>query len=267
MLRALPGPIRPGHPRRVQVICWHGCEGEQLSEVLRAIDLLRRDHEIVPYSQAVERVRAGATRPTIALTFDDGTSDHLPMARALAERSHPACFFVCPALMDGAHDPQRSAAACAALRRDRIPGVLGWDEVRQIAALGHEIGCHSMTHPDMGTLTGALLDEQISAARARLAAADIDARHFAWPFGRFARFGADAARRVFAAGFESCASAERGWHVGGTGTWRRPCIRREVAGEQESGVSLASRLAFRAAGPPARAGGWPDAWTPLIARD
>ena len=39
------------------------------------------------------------------------------------------------------------------------------------------------------------------------------ARHFAYPYGRYFHFSAAAMAEVFKAGFDSCASAERGCHT------------------------------------------------------
>lgn len=266
MVRAFPRAFRAAPANRLHVLCLHRCPERRLPEVLRLVELLGREHEIVPYGEAVRRLHAGAPRPTVALTFDDGTEDHLAVARALAERGVRACFFVCPGFVDVAGDRESEAKVCT--ERLHIPrtGMLGWEDVRAIQTMGHEVGCHSATHEDLGTLGEGDLDAQIAGARDRLADRGLVLRHFAWPFGRFARFSQDAARRVFEAGFESCASAERGWQAGGPGAGGRPCVRREVVGDDESAESVVNRLAFRAACRPVPGSGWAREWVEIIAR-
>ncbi len=249
---------------RVHVLCLHRCEGARVAEVVRMVELVQRGHEVVAYGEAVRRLRDGAARPTVALTFDDGTADHLAVARALAERKVRACFFVCPGLLDVSGDSEGTARACVEWLKTAPTGLLGWEDVREIAAMGHEIGCHSATHPDFGSVAVDAIDEQIAGARDRLVSRGVGAEHFAWPFGRFARFTPEAARRVFDAGFESCASAERGWQVGAAGGSERSCVRREVVGEEESGASVVSRLAYRATRAPVRGSGWPLEWVETI---
>jgi hypothetical protein len=54
------------------------------------------------------------------------------------------------------------------------------------------------------------------------------ARHVAWPFGRFIHMSRVAAEVAFEVGYESCASAERGAHVAASGSdFDALCIRRD----------------------------------------
>ena len=88
------------------------------------------------------------------------------------------------------------------------------------------------------------------------------ARHFAWPFGYFDAFSGEAARMVFEAGFESCASNERGCHFPGRGpvSPEELCLRRDhtIAAWPRRHVSyFMARNAQRA---DVSMGSWPDGW-------
>ncbi|MCC6850553.1 MAG: polysaccharide deacetylase family protein [Deltaproteobacteria bacterium] len=63
------------------------------------------------------------------LSFDDGyLTDYTVAFVRLAERAWPGCFFVVAGQVGA-------------------PRALGWRELREMAAAGMEIGCHSLTHP------------------------------------------------------------------------------------------------------------------------
>ncbi len=69
-----------------------------------------------------------ADEPGVALTFDDGGKSALHVAEALERRGWRGHFLV-PTVMLGR------------------PGFLSAEDVRELAARGHEIGSHSHTHP------------------------------------------------------------------------------------------------------------------------
>jgi peptidoglycan/xylan/chitin deacetylase (PgdA/CDA1 family) len=91
--------------------------------------------------QLIERATAGppqgidalagrpATAPPWMLTFDDGGSSALAVGEELRRRSWPGHFFVATDLVGQ-------------------PGFLDWDELRELARMGHLIGSHSCSHPD-----------------------------------------------------------------------------------------------------------------------
>lgn len=61
-----------------------------------------------------------------------------------------------------------------ALGGDQVPpwaGLMSWDQIRQLAQAGHEIGSHSISHPLLTDCDAAQLETEISSSRTRLAAA------------------------------------------------------------------------------------------------
>lgn len=104
-------------------------------------------------------------RGVVSLTFDDGTSDHLPVAKWLAGRGIAATFYV---------NSGRVGSA---------PAFLDWDDLATIATLGHEIGGHTIDHPDLTTLGADEAARQIGADRSALLARGYPAETFAYPYG------------------------------------------------------------------------------------
>ena len=66
--------------------------------------------------------------PQVAVTFDDGGASSMDVADALERRGFRGHFFVVTAMLD-------------------TPGFLSSEQVRELAARGHEVGSHSHTHP------------------------------------------------------------------------------------------------------------------------
>lgn len=133
----------------------------------------------------------------VALTFDAGANDAglASILSTLAAQNVPATFFVTGAWAK-AHP----------------------DDVAKIAAGGHRVGNHSMTHPDMTTLTDAQIAAELSAAQAAIRADGVDPR----PFFRFPQ-GARNARTIAAVNASGYAAIRwtvdsLGWQgtVGGT---------------------------------------------------
>jgi len=99
-------------------------------------------------ARAERIVRAGEPFPprTAAITFDDSYGDNLGAARVLAEHGLPATFFVPPAFVgtDHVYEWDRRLPV-------RLPN-LTWDDLEVMAAMGFDIGSHSLTHADMARL-------------------------------------------------------------------------------------------------------------------
>lgn len=93
----------------------------------------------------------GRAYPDLMLTFDDGGASALDVAGRLEARGWRGHFFVTTG-------------------RIGTPGFLDAAGVRELAARGHAVGSHSVTHPTyMGRLSEPELAEEWTASRARLA--------------------------------------------------------------------------------------------------
>jgi peptidoglycan/xylan/chitin deacetylase (PgdA/CDA1 family) len=108
------------------------------------------------------------SEPAVAITFDDGCeTDLLSAAQILKEHNFGATFFVVSGFIGK-------------------PGYLSQLQVRELAALGFEIGCHSMTHPYLPDLDDAGLHHEIVDAKTVIEQiVGKSVKHFSCPGGRY----------------------------------------------------------------------------------
>jgi peptidoglycan/xylan/chitin deacetylase (PgdA/CDA1 family) len=117
----------------------------------------------------------GQDRPRVLLTFDDGyASQYQHALPALQRAGVMALFFVNPRLHD------QDARAGGALREP----LMTWDQLREIAALGHRIGSHGQTHAPVPTLAAADWAADLAASREDISR-EIGQRpsEYAYPYG------------------------------------------------------------------------------------
>ena len=103
----------------------------------------------------------------LSLTFDDGyISQYTSAVPALNARGLRGTFFIITS----------------------FPGdCVTWDNLRTMASMGHEIGSHTITHPDLATLSSSAAENEISASQAAINA-QIPGQKcvtFAYPFGSY----------------------------------------------------------------------------------
>jgi len=169
--------------------------------------MLRRNFRVVPLAEVFRlvRERRPVPRRTVAITFDDSYRDNLDAARVLAEHGLPACFFI----PTGYVGTDRVFPWDAHLPR---LANLTWDDVREMAGLGFEIGSHTVYHPDMARIP---LDEArrelVESKRTLEEKVGKPVRYFAYPFGGREHFAGDRLTLVYEAGYEGCVSAFGGF--------------------------------------------------------
>ena len=127
----------------------------------------------------------------LAITFDDGLiSVAKNAAPFLADRGIPWTMFIVSAWTDGRH---RFADGL----------FMGWAEVERLAASGVEIGSHSVSHPDFGSISAdAALRELVESKRAIEERIGQRTTSFAIPLGQSKNWTADAADAAARAGYE-----------------------------------------------------------------
>ena len=126
--------------------------------------------------------------PSVCITFDDGCeTDLIAAAPVLREFGFRATFYVTAGFLGTA-------------------GYLKAEQVRELDALGFEIGCHSMTHPYLSDLSDLELGREIVDAKAQIEQMlGHVIEHFSCPGGRYDRRTLETARR---AGFRTVANSE-----------------------------------------------------------
>jgi peptidoglycan/xylan/chitin deacetylase (PgdA/CDA1 family) len=150
------------------------------TERFRAICRLLRDgFRVVPLDEVARLLRERRPFPlrTVAITFDDCYRDNLDAARILAEHGLPAAFFVPTAFVGTDH----------VFPWDRhlrqLPN-LSWDDVREMARLGFEIGSHTVSHACMGRVTREQARTELFASKGEIEnRLGRPVRWFAYPFG------------------------------------------------------------------------------------
>ena len=139
--------------------------------------------------------RGSGTLPErpVLVTFDDGYRDTLTNAApALVERGMSATTYVTTGVV-GSVSPGGDP-------------MLTWPQIGELAGMGHEIGAHSQTHPQLDTLSVGAMRREIAGSRARLqAGTGLPIESFAYPHGYS---DARVRRAVREAGYTSAASVK-----------------------------------------------------------
>lgn len=192
---------RPG----VTILVYHRVGGGSGRQIDLPLDLfewqmryLRERCHVVALGDVVGIAEEGKSFPhdVVVITFDDGYGDVFRNAfPILRHYGLPSTVYLATAYVEsGCLFPFE--AALAQVRRGRS---LTWDEAGEMQASGLvTFGAHTHTHPDLGSLTGAEIAEEIERGN------DLIARrlgrpplHFAYPWGRASVRAAAAVRRAY----------------------------------------------------------------------
>jgi peptidoglycan/xylan/chitin deacetylase (PgdA/CDA1 family) len=173
----------------------------------KVCNMLRRGFHVVPLAEVFRIARSGGQVPrrTVAITFDDCYRDNLFAARVLAEHQLPATFFVPTSFVgtDAVFEWDRKLA--------KMPN-LSWADVREMVALGHEIGSHSVTHANFAAITAEEAWRELVDSKKTLEDQLARAVHwFAYPFGGRHNMSPDRLKLVQEAGYDGCVSGYGGF--------------------------------------------------------
>jgi peptidoglycan/xylan/chitin deacetylase (PgdA/CDA1 family) len=155
---------------------------------------------VVPLRRLVAALRGGPALPprSAVLTFDDGFADfYWSVVPLLTARELPATLYV----TTGAVHPPGSRAGGSLLPP---AAMLNWRQLATLDACGIEVGGHSRTHPQLDTLPGRRLCEEVAGCKRDLEqvlAHPVTA--FAYPHGYSS---AAVRRKVHKAGWSSAAA-------------------------------------------------------------
>ncbi len=150
---------------------------------------------------AVPAAFADPAPVVVSLQFDDGTADHAQAASILDAHGLDGTFFINSA-------------------RPGQPGYLGWSEIDALAAAGHEIGGHTLTHANVPSVPATEQLREVCNDRAALLSRGYAVTSFAYPFGATSAAAANVVRDcgynsgrkvsgiVSAGGCSGCAWAE-----------------------------------------------------------
>jgi peptidoglycan/xylan/chitin deacetylase (PgdA/CDA1 family) len=196
---------------------------DRLDEQLRA--LKRLGLRGVSLAELVLAHDRGTASRMVGLTFDDGYTDFLDHAMpVLARYDMTATVYVVAGRLAGENDWDRGP-------RLRL---LDADQIRAVAAAGHEVGSHTMGHVALKGLDRDSVDTELRQSRDVLE--DIlggPVRGFCYPYGSFDQAAADA---VQAAGYDH-ACVTKDYSVRDRFT-----LPRFYVGQQDRGLRLAAKL-------------------------
>ncbi len=146
----------------------------------RQMRWLKEHYDVISLEEVQRRLKSGNDRPAVHVTFDDGYAENCDFAIPyLIEHEIPCTYFVtlqhvCHQI-PFAHDIKLG-------KRFPINTIM---QLRRMADAGIEIGAHTRTHPDLGSLRDlTILQDEIATAGEELQQQlGRRVRYFAFPFG------------------------------------------------------------------------------------
>ena len=157
--------------KRVSIICYHSVTDDAdrverdlykqhipLTRFLSHLDYLQAHHTVISLSQYVDARRNNLRLPnrSVVLTFDDGFEDFYTIAAPhLHQRRLPATVFIITERAFGRSVPKGESC-------------LNWDQIRELAAAGIEIGSHTCSHLPLSEMSREEVTKELSESRALL---------------------------------------------------------------------------------------------------
>jgi len=162
-----------------------------------------RHFRVVSLRDLVDKLERGEKlNRELAITFDDGYRDNFENAAPVLEKySLPATFFVVTQWIGSDVVPWW----------DRQKGVrhpwMTWDQVRSLQERGFDLGAHTRTHVDLGSVTDGEANEEILGGRHELETRlSTPVELFAYPYGRRINLADSNRHLIRRAGFRCCCS-------------------------------------------------------------
>ena len=173
---------------------------------LRQVNYLLRHYRVVSLSEAVELVRKGGnTKPTVAITFDDGYADNFVNLRAITEETGvPIGYFISTEHISSG----REFAHDALLNVHGFPPNT-WEQIEFLQGCGYEIGSHTRNHADCGSTDEEFLRHEIIGSGEDIRQKLGPTANFSFPFGLPQNISAPAATIAYA-NYKNVFSAYRG---------------------------------------------------------
>jgi peptidoglycan/xylan/chitin deacetylase (PgdA/CDA1 family) len=178
----------------------------------RQIRWLKEHFDVVDLAEAQRRIGSGRNAlPTAAITFDDGYADNLEFALPhLIQEKLPFTYFVSTAHVLG----QRPFPHDVEAGQPLAPNTLA--QLRDLSALGVEIGAHNRNHIHLGLASNDQLEGEIVGSKHDLEhALERKIRYFAFPYGQPADLSTAAFEVACSAGYDGVCSAFGGYNLPG----------------------------------------------------
>jgi peptidoglycan/xylan/chitin deacetylase (PgdA/CDA1 family) len=200
-------PIQMRIPRQpLLVICYHSVSHDW-EHALSVTPAAFREQVASLARSGVPPVSAEALaageRRGLHVTFDDAYKDVVHALPLLEDLGLPATIFASTAFADEGRPLAVPELAADAEAHPELLATMTWDELREAADSGVEIGGHTVSHPHLTRLTDAELDRELVDSKQRIEdELGRPARLLAYPYGEHDARVHDAVRRAgYAAAF------------------------------------------------------------------
>ena len=175
------------------------------------IDWLQNNFEIVDLQECQRRITSGFNdRPTVSITFDDGYAENCEFALPLLiERKIPVCYFVSLDFITKQRPFPHDVEIGLNLPVNTV------ESLKALDLSGVEIGAHTRTHLDLGSVTDPLVlaDEVIIASKDLEDLIGRKMRYFAFPYGLYQNLNSTVFKMLKEHGFLGVCSAYGGWNA------------------------------------------------------
>jgi peptidoglycan/xylan/chitin deacetylase (PgdA/CDA1 family) len=204
-------------PRGVRIVHYHFVFDDELRSFERQLEWFRAEFEPVSLTEAATRLQRGDVGGReLVVTFDDGFRNQaLNAAPLLREAGFSACFFLITGLVEA---PAGDVLAFCN-RRLHLPrpiDVMSWEDAQRLLELGHEVGSHTRTHPNLARLGAGPLEDELRGSRDELQQRlGRPVRHVSAPYGNAASFAPSVSNAARESGYATCSSALRGINPAG----------------------------------------------------
>lgn len=214
VVSAASGVFR-GSSRFVRCLYAHAVFPEQRHSFRAAIRWLKNYGEFITTNDLATIVRQ-SVQPNgryFHLSFDDGFANVFEVGcEVLVEEKVPTTIFVPASFVEAS--PAALVSWFRNLPSYRKPlRVMTWNQIRQAAANGIEIGSHTMTHARLAHISGdaSQLQKELTESKAVIeAATGLPCRAFAWPYGTMSDIDPTSFAAIKSSGYEIAFSAVRG---------------------------------------------------------
>ncbi|HYA88744.1 MAG TPA: polysaccharide deacetylase family protein [Nitrospirota bacterium] len=167
--------------------------------------LKKAGFKVLSLSDMLASVGAGNVSGNLAaITFDDGYRDFYKNAYPILTRcGYPSTIYVVSDLVGKINTWDSE-------NENITKPLMDWDMIREISKSGVEIGSHTRSHPQLSTLSGEALQEELKGSKKTLEEQlDKNVEHFCYPYGDLDEL---VKVEVKKAGYRSAVTTRRG-HV------------------------------------------------------
>lgn len=198
-------------------------------EFLRQMNWLRRHRELVSMAEIQRRIALGTSdTPAVHVTFDDGYGENCSVAipHLIAEQI-PCTYFVSVDFVQKGLPFPHDVKSGHPLPPNTI------DQLRAMAEAGIEIGAHTRTHADLGTVSDPAMvwDELVTARQDLAGLLGREVRYFAFPYGQRSNVPPSAIDIARKAGFQGVCTAQGRYNRPGSD----PFVVHRIHGDPEFG--------------------------------